>query len=413
MSLTFLNNLGSGGVNAYVTGQDGEGRLVILQPDGTYFYPTADTVTPAPINSSINIPLNGISFAQSTADTAIAVDPSNITASSDLDSIMPNVNPAELTNVTVPDYLIACRIWLAVGELDFFTVQGANGLPSLVQPSAANPNDPSANVSWGFAELTLNDWGIFADITFVDFLGLPVGIILENEESGTQSAIGPEKGAVQNVCDDLAAQADVDGQPWDQLCVYDGDTGLPLRALAPPVFMGREPDAFSGYYDDYVDQVWSKYTNEPLTINTQTSAGNVDCYVNTSTNALSCAGDNREYAQPNSADIFGCNSGPFAIHQDDNNIHLAVVPRLCAAFNRGTLLLDGGNVQPGLPATSYYTSDGPNNWYSAIVHRHLADNKGYAFSYDDVVPNGGFDASGIVASTDPERLTIIVGEPTD
>jgi len=72
--------------------------------------------------------------------------------------------------------------------------------------------------------------------------------------------------------------------------------------------------------------------------------------------------------------------------------------RLCAAYNRGTLLVNGGNVQPGVAPNQYYTdAAGQKDWYSTIVHRPKIDGRGYAFSYDDVAPGDGHDVAGIVA----------------
>jgi hypothetical protein len=132
----------------------------------------------------------------------------------------------------------------------------------------------------------------------------------------------------------------------------------------------------------------------------------VGCNVQGGSN-LFCAGDNRSYSKPSAQDIFGCNSGPFAIIDGDNAIHQAVVPRLCAAFNRGTLLETGGNVQPSLSSDFYYLTS-PNNHYSRIVHQHEADGLGYAFAYDDVNPDGENQA-GLVAGPDPQLLHIVVG----
>ena len=69
----------------------------------------------------------------------------------------------------------------------------------------------------------------------------------------------------------------------------------------------------------------------------------------------------------------------------------------------------GGNIQPGLGATSYYQS-APTNWYSAFVHQNEVDGKGYAFSYDDVNPEGE-NQSGVVADSNPQVLTVVVGGP--
>lgn len=87
------------------------------------------------------------------------------------------------------------------------------------------------------------------------------------------------------------------------------------------------------------------------------------------------------------------------------------MPRLCAAFNRSTLTVSGGNVQPGVGVESYYTAN-PTNWYSAIVHQHEVDGKGYAFAYDDVNPDGDINQSGVVADANPTVLTVTVGGPS-
>ena len=125
-------------------------------------------------------------------------------------------------------------------------------------------------------------------------------------------------------------------------------------------------------------------------------------------NEMNCTGDNRPYAKPTAADIFGCSTGTFSVLQSDNNVHRAVVPRLCAAFHRATLLVAGGHVQPGLPPAKYYTS-APNNYYSAYVHQAEVDGDGYAFPYDDVTPSSTYDTAGVLSAPDPQCLTVFIG----
>lgn len=353
------------------------GNLVLLQPNGEYYHPTADpnSGVPQPIDGDVAIPVGGYGSS---------------------------------INVTLPTYISAARVWLADGNLQFFTVPGANGKASLVEPSAINPSDPSADVNWGFVELTnTKAGGIFVDISYVDFVGLVLGITLESSGAPLQTALGLSSNAVSSICAGLVAQAAIDGQPWGQLCEQNID-GQVLRVNAPIDYISVNPSAFENYWTDYVNQVWDHYTTNPLTINTQGSAGNVSCQVQNG--QLQCEGDNRGYSQPNAADIFGCNSGPFGIESGDNYIHTAVVPRLCAAFTRSTLLLPGGNVQPSLPATDYY-SVSPTSWYSKLVHEYEVDGKGYAFSYDDVTPDMDVNQSGTLATPNPELLTIIAGGP--
>ena len=372
LPFSLVNNFSGGSINAYVTGLDDNGDLVMLQPNGQWYYPTATSSgVPQAINANVAIPLGG---------------------------------KGSTTDITLPGYISSGRVWFAAGDLQFFTVQGASG-PSLVEPSQVNPSDPSADINWGFVELTNTAaGGLYADISYVDFVGLPLGIELLTGGGSTQSAPGVQANAVSQICNELIAQASADGQPWDSLCVLDTNNN-PLRVLAPFDYLSLDSSAFSNYFTDYINQVWSTYSSKPLTIDTQAAAGDVTCTVTDGT--LNCEGDNRGYAQPSAGDIFGCNSGPFAIEASDNDVHRAVVPRLCAAFDRTTLLVSGGNVQPGVSSSEYYTTS-PTNYYSKFVHQYEVNDLGYAFAYDDVNP-AGENQAGVVTDSSPQRLTIIVG----
>ncbi|KAJ9625496.1 hypothetical protein H2203_004253 [Taxawa tesnikishii (nom. ined.)] len=311
------------------------------------------------------------------------------------------------TYITLPGYISAGRVYFADGNLKFYTVLGATGA-NLVTPSAANPSDPNAAVNWGFVELTnVASEGLFVNISYVDFVGLPLGITLHGS-GGFQTACGVSSTAVKEICSDLAEQSSTDGEPWSGLCFEDSN-GDALRALSPALYISTDSSAFDDYYDNYVDAVWNHYKSTPLTIDTQVSAGEVNCTVN-STSYLNCAGDNRGYAKPTASDIFGCSTGPFAFESNDNAVHYAVVPRLCAAFDRSTLLISGGNVQPSL-GPSYYYAGATTNWYSSFVHDHEVDGKGYAFSYDDVTPTDATNLAGLLADGDPYVLEVIVGGP--
>ncbi|KAL9111758.1 MAG: hypothetical protein Q9227_003817 [Pyrenula ochraceoflavens] len=380
LQMSFVNNFGGGDITAYVTGLDSNEDLVMLQPDGTFFKPTVtpEQSVPLAVTQNVALPLKG---------------------------------QGQTTTITIPGYISAARVWFAAGgQLQFFVVAGAGGSPSLVEPSAVNPKDPSADVNWGFVELTNTEaGGLYANISYVDFVGLILGMSLTTTDgSGTQAAAGLSPDAVTSICNALDAQAKVDGQPWDQLCLAD-KSGKPLRVLAPGDYAATNPDAFADYFSNYIDQVWSHYTSNDLTIATQAAAGQVKCRVSGAT--LTCDGDNRGYAKPVASDIFGCNSGPFGIEEDDNDVHRAVVPRLCAAFDRSTLLIDGGDLQPGVSSTKYY-SVSPTNYYSKFVHQFEVTGTGYAFAYDDVNPDGDSNQSGVVASAAPDVLTVTIGGPS-
>ncbi|UKZ82601.1 hypothetical protein TrVFT333_010394 [Trichoderma virens FT-333] len=376
LPIQIVNNFSGGQVNAYISGLDTDNRVVFVRGDGSLVYPSSGgSSVPVPISSAINIPL-----------------------------------PAKGNSITVtlPIVLSSARIYFSEGNLQFFMVKIPNG-DGLVQPSPTNLQDPSAGINWGFVELTYTTGlALYANISYVDFVGMILSMSLSvTDGSGTQITKGLGASAVSQVCQGLVQQGAQDGFPWSSMCVANS-AGTPIRALSPGDYSAINSAAFQNYWSAYVDQVWSHYTSTPLTINTQTSAGNVNCQVSGST--LNCQGDNRGYAKPTAGDIWGCNSGPFAIQAGDNSIHSAVVPRLCAAFVRSTLLIAGGNVQPGVSQSQYYTVN-PTNHYSRLVHQFEVDGRGYAFPYDDVNPDGSENASGTLASGAPNVLTVYVGAP--
>lgn len=382
LTVTLSNNYGGGAMNAYVTGTEiSTGKVVMLSTSGEWYYPDAQgSATPVAIPSSANvaIPLNG---------------------------------QGQKTTFTLPDYLDAGRVWISAGELHFYVLE-SGGITSLVQPSPQNPSDPSSGIVWGFIELTNKSAGIWANLTFVDFVGLALGMTLTLGSGSTQTVQtvkGLKPGSVASICSDMRTQAASDGQPWDKMCMTDSN-GNALRVMSPNLWLSTNPGQLDSYWDPYIQSVWSTYTNQDLVFNLQDSDGTAACRVTSGT--LNCKGDNRGYAQPTAADIAGCNSGPFAIASGDNSVHQAIVPRLCAAFTRSTLLLDNGqDTQPGVSASRYYSVN-PTDHYARILHNYEIDGRGYAFSYDDVNPDSASqDSEGLLSGPNPTSLYITVGGP--
>ncbi|KAF4441178.1 hypothetical protein F53441_12114 [Fusarium austroafricanum] len=373
LPLKLVNNFGEG-VKAYISGLDSDGTVVFIGADGNLVYPkSGGSKVPVEIKDNIAIPLPA---------------------------------QGQTLDFKVPISMSSGRVYFANADLHFFVVDIGNG-DGLVQPSVTNLQDPSAGVDWGFVEFTFTNGVLYANISYVDFVGIPLGMGLALKDGSQQSCAGLESGAVSKICDDLVKQKDKDGRAWTFMCIANAQ-GKPVRVLSPGNQYDLEPITFGDYWDKYVNDVWSKYSTQDLTINTQSDAGEVKCRVNG--DQLTCDGDNRGYGKPNTKDIWGCNSGPFTVQEGDNKVHTAVVPRLCAAFVRSTLLVDGGDVQPKLGQESYYKVD-PTSHYSRIVHSYEVDGKGYAFPYDDVNPDGNENASGVV-SGQPDTLTIFVGGPS-
>ncbi|KAJ6017756.1 hypothetical protein N7451_001135 [Penicillium sp. IBT 35674x] len=369
LNFALVNNTGSDTAYAYITGLaiDNGNALFLLQSDGkTAYYPTSpsSTITALAENCAISLGASGTT-----------------------------------TTVTIP-HLAGARLWFSRGAtLTFYLNPG----PALVEPSSSNPSDPNYDIYWDFCEFTWNSAELFVNISMVDFFCLPIALALENTSGTTQTVEGLPAGALDTVCSALKTQNNTDGAGWDQLVITTG--GANLRAVSPNTGITLNSSLFSTYFDSYVDQVWSKYTSETLTVDTQASAGSLTATVSNGT--LNFSSGSISYAQPTSAAIFSNSSGSFAVSGDSTKD--AITARLAAAFNRSTLLIDTN--QPDGEVVSNYYSNSITNHYARICHATALDGRGYAFPYDDVGPSGGVDQSGSVSDGSPKLLTVTVGGP--
>ncbi|EME43212.1 glycoside hydrolase family 64 protein [Dothistroma septosporum NZE10] len=303
--------------------------------------------------------------------------------------------PGNTVNITIPQ-IAGGRIWISEGKLTFLLNPGG---PALVEPSVLNPSDPNANVNFGFAEFTLNAEQLYANISYVDFVPrVPIAITLQQQSGEVQHVAGMAPDGLDRMAEGLSEQASKDGRPWDKLVVT--KDGHNLRILNA-THGGAVGASFDGYYEPYVDEVWERYkSGQKMRINTQAGPGVLEGRVDH--NGKLKIGD-EEFDKPNTADILGCNSGPFTTGPSPTRN--AIIPRLAAAFVRSTLCQCEDH--PSSPDTFYCQN--PTNHYARLVHEHNVDKKGYAFAYDDVQPDGGDDQSGKVNAGNPVLFTVTVG----
>lgn len=348
--LKLVNNSGSGTVYAYVTGTTPYGRLVLLRADGTPYYPASPSAPTTPLPEDCAIPI------------------------------------ASGAQVSVPK-MGGARVYVVTdAKLDFFLDPG----PNLVHPSFLNPGDPNYGKNWSFSEFTFNDTQLFANISYVDFVGIPMGLSLTSG-SGTSTVSGLPAGALDQIASSLTAL----GGEWAGLVQTGG--GGNLRVLSPH----HHADRFGGYLDGYIDQVWQKYAGADLVVDSQ-NPGLGKFTGRVSGDRLVFGAES--FAKPSTADVWSCDSGPFALAAGASDARKAIVPRLAAALNR-TTLLDNPNQPTDEDPARFYSGDATNH-YARIVHSKLPDNRGYAFPYDDVSP--GPDFSGAVFAGDPQVLTITI-----
>jgi len=368
LQIALQNQTNSSTVYAYITGLaiNNNNALILMECDGnTPYYP------PNPSSNGTTIPV---------------------------DVSIPLGAPGNTVMATIPQ-IAGGRIWFSIGaKLQFFVNPG----PGLVEPSVYNPSDPNINTNFGFCEFTFNASQIFVNISYVDFVGPPIALTLEDTSNNTQHVSGLPANGMQTIANNLKAQTNLDGQPWGSLIV-NNSSGQLLRIFSPNSGILLNPSWFQNYWTAYVNSVYSMYSSSPLTVDTQASFGNVNGQTNSTSSFNFGAGGT--FAKPSAADIFSNSSGPFAT--GSNAETNTIIPRLAAAFNRSTLLLSN-NTPDGTTPSQYYTTS-PTNHYARIVHAANLDGLGYAFPYDDVTPDGGEPQEGALFSSSPTLLTVAVG----
>lgn len=368
--IALVNRTSSSAAHAYITGLDlnQNNRPLLIQADGkTVYHPSSPAKPQAELEADCAIPLGA---------------------------------PGSTTKVTIPQ-IAGGRIWFVLdGKLKFLVNPG----PAIVEPSVTNPSDPNYHNFWGFCEFTYNQQQLFVNISYVDFVSLPIGLELLNEAGKTQSVGGLNPGGLDAICQELVDQNNKDRVGWDKLVVK-GSDGKNLRALSPNAGRVLNPGLFDNYYKPYVDAVWAKYTDQDLTVNTQAQWGDVKARVKDGKLSFAGAGS---FGPPSAADVFSCSTGPFATGGD---VQMgAIGARLAAAFNRSTLLINA-NQPEGEDVATYYR-DPVTNHYARVVHAHNAGGRGYAFPYDDVGharETGAGDQAGTVFDGAPQLLTVTVG----
>jgi hypothetical protein len=362
LNFALVNQTTSSNVYAYITGLAiaNKNAVFLLQSDGvTAYYPTSPATTGQPLQQNCAILLGA---------------------------------PGTTKTVTIPQ-LAGARIWFSVDSTLTFLL---NPGPALVEPSVTNPSDPNVNVSWTFAEFTYNSSQIYANISYVDFVSIPVSLVLTDGSGATTTVTGMPAAGLASVCSQLRAQSASDGETGWGNCIVQYN-GKVLRVLSPNNDIILRPNDFQGYWEPYVNQVWQKYSSQALTV----KAENVNASGTTSGAQLNLSGE--LFNKPSTVDIFSANSGPFTTGA--NNTRNTLIPQLAAALNRSTLLEK--NITPASVADFYVNTI--TNHYARIVHANNVDKIGYAFPYDDVEPAGGPDQSGYVSGANPALLTVIVG----
>lgn len=363
LSITIENRTKASQVFAYITGQaiDNGNKVCFIKADGkTPFFPSSPSQVGSPVPE----------------DCTIRLGP-----------------PGSTITVTIP-HIAGGRIWFSLEEQLTFLL---NPGPAIAEPSVTNPADPNIHISWGFCEFTFNKDQLYANISYVDFVSLPISMTLTPTSGDVQTVQGLQPDGLSQVVSGL--QAFDDNSDWQKLIYKSNRT--PLRVLSPNnarVMNGG--NMFQGYYDQYIDSVWEKYSSAPLKIDTQAQWGILEGRVTDSKLVFDGYGS---FSKPSTGDIFSCSTGPFA---DNKGPMGPLTARISAALNRSTLL--NNDFQPNNEHVANFYAESVTNHYAKLVHIANIDGRGYAFPYDDVPAPNDVDQSGFVSGR-PQAFTISIG----
>ncbi|QHY98495.1 Glucan endo-1,3-beta-glucosidase precursor [Streptomyces sp. S4.7] len=278
--------------------------------------------------------------------------------------------PGQSMTIQLPKF--SGRVYFSYGQKLVFKLTTGG----LVQPAVQNPDDPNRNILFNWSEYTLNDSGLWINSTQVDMFSAPyaVGVKIPNGTTKTTGHLKP--GGYNGFFNALRGQTG----GWAGLIQTRSD-GTVLRALAPGhgIASGALP---AGVLNDYIDRVWAKYANSPLTVTpfanqpavkyTGRVSGNTMNFTNTSGAVVT------SFQKPDADSIFGCYK---LLDAPNDQVRGPISRTLCAGFNRSTLLSNPN--QPDAGSADFY-KDAVTNHYARMIHAQMADGKAYAFAFDDV-----------------------------
>ncbi|MFD9053434.1 beta-1,3-glucanase family protein [Streptomyces zaomyceticus] len=235
----------------------------------------------------------------------------------------------------------------------------------LVQPAPQNPSDPNRSTLFNWAEYTLNDGGLWLNSTQVDMFSAPYAVGLKRADGSIVKTGRLKPGGYRGVFESMKNQPG----DWTNLIQTRPD-GTPLRVLSPG--HGVTSQVLPGnVMDGYIEQVWRKYTDTPLTVTPFSDRPETKFYGTVSGDSMEFKDGSgnvvTSFARPDSDSVFNCHQ---VLDAPNDAVRGPISRTLCAGFNRGTLL-------EGSPG-------GSGNPYVQHVHAQMVDGKAYAFAFDDV-----------------------------
>lgn len=297
----------------------------------------------------------------------------------------------EADYIYMPSTIDSGRMYISYGEQVYLTFNTDDqGNIGYAGPDLNNETDPNQNVLFEFIEFTITDKEYWGNTTRVDFYSFPIVTRLFGE-NGWNNYPG-DANHYDRTVGDLGTRDEIFAAYRNEVPDKFKTLITDKRIMAPCKLTFNEGQQYANYYDDYINQFWSKYTNEDLVFNCD--AGTFRGRVHGDAMIFTKDGDSGTYTiyKPNTQDVLE-GKGNF---NRGNSTELVIEAQLCAAMVRG-VAMEPENFDN---ESAFYTHSN-SNFYAGFWHNHSYDGLAYGFCYDDV-----FDYSTLLHYTNPTGLVI-------
>lgn len=297
-------------------------------------------------------------------------DGNMVRASEDLNTV--SVNGGKYANIyhtlAEADYVYAPtirsgRMYLSYGKPVYLQFVGSTGYAG---PDLNNPSDVNAGTLFEFAEFTIEGKNYWGNTTRVDYFCFPmITRLMGSTQYGGYDKVVGDIGTREEIFNAFRSEA-----PSEFKTLVRDD-----RIMAPCKATFNTGKEYGNYFDNYINEFWTKYANEDLKFSIE--AGSFTGRVVGNQMQFTKAGDSQVYYvdKPTTQEVL---EGKGAFDRG-NEVEKAIEAQLCAAFNRGVATEPDKYYK-----VSEYYKNTPNNFYAGFFHRYSVLGLAYGFCYDDV-----------------------------
>ena len=263
--------------------------------------------------------------------------------------------------------IVSGRMYLSYGKPIYIGfVNAADGKVGYTGVDLNNSTDPNADTLFEFAEFTINGKNFWGNTTRVDFFSFPmVTRLIGHTQYATYDKTVGDIGTRAELFNKFIKNAP---EPFKTI-VND------KRIMAPCKSTFNKGQPYGDYFDDYINEFWTKYTNEALVFSSE--GGSFTGRVEGDRMRFTKSGSNTFYYvdKPTTQEVL---EGKGAFDRG-NDTEKAIEAQLCAAFNRGVA------TEPDkyYKVSEYYKSS-TYNYYARFFHENSILGLAYGFCYDDV-----------------------------